>query len=276
MPEADPITALPALLAHPSIASKNWVYRQYDHMVRAGTCVLPGSDAAVFLVREAEKSSPRPAIATRSTARSTRARARGSRWPKPRGISHAAARDPLAVTDNLNFGNPYKPENFWQLRECVEGLAEACREFGTPVTGGNVSLYNQSPAGAIDPTPTVGMVGMIEKASHITTQPFKSAGDAILLLGEPGGGLGGSHFVKVIHGRKAGTPPRLDYAREKAVQEAVRSLIRMGLGAERARLLRGRPCRRAGGMLHQRTGPGGCGDRPVEFRNSRCGRTALQ
>jgi len=136
---------------------------------------------------------------------------------------------PLAVTDNLNFGNPYKPENFWQLRESVEGLAEACREFNTPVTGGNVSLYNQSPAGAVDPTPTVGMVGLIEQAAHITTQAFKGAGDAILLLGDPGDELGGSHYVKVIHGRKAGTPPRLDYTKEKAVQEAVRSLIRMSL-----------------------------------------------
>jgi phosphoribosylformylglycinamidine synthase len=108
-------------------------------------------------------------------------------------------------------------------------LAEACREFNTPVVGGNVSLYNQSPVGAVDPTPTVGMVGLIDQPGHITTQAFKGPGDAILLLGEPGSELGGSHYVKVIHGRKAGRPPRLDYAKEKGVQGAVRALIRMGL-----------------------------------------------
>ncbi len=94
---------------------------------------------------------------------------------------------PLAVTDNLNFGNPYKPENFWQLREAVEGAAEACRAFGTPVTGGNVSLYNESPAGVVDPTPTIGMVGLIEKEEHITTQWFKNEGDEIILIGAVAG-----------------------------------------------------------------------------------------
>ena len=229
LPDAEPLSALPALLAHPSIASKNWVYRQYDHMVRAGTCVLPGSDAAVFLVREADKflaaTSDCNAI---FCALDPREGAKIAVAEAARNLACSGAR-PLAVTDNLNFGNPYKPENFWQLRECVEGLAEACREFGTPVTGGNVSLYNQSPAGAVDPTPTVGMVGLIEKASSITTQSFKKAGDAILLLGDAGNELGGSHYVKVIHGLKAGIPPRLDYAKEKAVQAAVLALIKMGL-----------------------------------------------
>ncbi len=229
LPETDAHEALPALLAHPSIASKNWVYRQYDHMVRAGTCVLPGSDAAVFLVREAGK-----ILAATSDcnalycALDPREGAKMAVAEAARNLACSGAR-PLAVTDNLNFGNPYKPENFWQLRECVEGLAEACREFGTPVTGGNVSLYNQSPAGAIDPTPTVAMVGLIDDPAHITTQAFKHAGDAILLLGEIGSGLGGSHYAKVIHGRKAGSPPRLDYAKEKGVQNAVRALIRMGM-----------------------------------------------
>ena len=101
---------------------------------------------------------------------------------------------PLAVTDNLNFGNPYKPENFWQLREAVEGLAEACRAFETPVTGGNVSLYNESPAGVVDPTPTVAMVGLIEREEWITTQFFKAAGDVVILLGDFGDEMGGSHF----------------------------------------------------------------------------------
>ena len=135
---------------------------------------------------------------------------------------------PLALTDNLNFGNPHKPENFLQLREAVEGMAEACRKFDTPVTGGNVSLYNESPAGSIDPTPTVGMVGIVEDAAHITTQFFKAAGDTIILVGEPGDELGASHYLLAVHGVKAGPPPKLDYDKELAVQDAVRSLIRSG------------------------------------------------
>src|SRR5262249_48199825 len=132
---------------------------------------------------------------------------------------------PLAVTDNLNFGNPYKPENFWQLRESVEGLAEACRVFSTPVIGGHVSLYNESPAGVVDPRPTVGMVGLIEREEWITTQCFKKTGDVIFLLGDFGNELGASHYLKVIHGRKAGRPPRLNFERERAVQETLRELI---------------------------------------------------
>lgn len=229
IPAADCQAALSTLLAHPSIASKQWVWRQYDHMVRLGATVLPGSDAAVFIVREANK----------ILAASTDCNAIYCRQDPREGAKIAiaeAARNiactgaiPLAVTDNLNFGNPHKPENFLQLREAVEGMAEACRKFDTPVTGGNVSLYNESPAGAIDPTPTVGMVGIVEDASHITTQFFKEAGDAILLLGEPGDELGASHYLLAVHGLKAGPPPRLDYDTELAVQNAVRSLIRMGL-----------------------------------------------
>src|SRR5207249_5421364 len=136
---------------------------------------------------------------------------------------------PLAVTDCLNFGNPYKPENFWQLREAVEGVAEACHAFGTPVTGGNVSLYNENPAGVVDPTPTIGMVGLIDDEKHITTQWFKEAGDLIILVGEIGNELGGSRFVKVCHGRKIGPPPHVDLPREIKVQNGVRDLIREGL-----------------------------------------------
>ena len=216
------------LLAHPSIASKRWVWRQYDHMVRLGAAVLPGSDAAVFLVREANKilaaTSDCNAVYCKQDAR---AGARIAVAEAARNLACSGA-VPIAVTDNLNFGNPHKPENFLQLREAVEGLAEACREFDTPVTGGNVSLYNESPAGAIDPTPTVGMVGLIADAKHITTQCFKQEGDVILLLGELGHELGASHLL-LLAGLKEGRPPQLDYAKEKAVQNAVRALIRMGL-----------------------------------------------
>jgi phosphoribosylformylglycinamidine synthase len=229
VPEADPLTALETLLAHPSIASKQWVWQQYDHMVRLGATVLPGSDAAVFIVREANKilaaSTDCNAIYCKQDPRE------GGRITVAEAARNIACTGatPLAVTDNLNFGNPHKPENFLQLREAIEGLAEACRAFDTPVTGGNVSLYNESPAGAIDPTPTVGMVGLVEKPEHITTQAFKAAGDIILLIGEPGHELGASHYLLAVHGRKAGAPPQLDYAKELAVQNAVRELIRKGL-----------------------------------------------
>jgi len=223
------VESLRKLLRDPTIASKNWVYRQYDHMVRTGTVVWPGSDAAVFRVRAANK-----ILAATTDCNSLYCRLdprEGGRIAvaeAARNLTCSGA-TPLAVTDNLNFGNPYKPENFWQLREAVEGVAETCRAFGTPVVGGNVSLYNESPAGVVDPTPTVAMVGLIEDEAHITTQFFKASGDAIILVGEIGNEMGGSHFLKVCHGHKEGLPPRLDVERELAVQNAVRELIQAGL-----------------------------------------------
>ncbi|MBA3833416.1 MAG: phosphoribosylformylglycinamidine synthase subunit PurL [Chthoniobacterales bacterium] len=220
--------SLRQLLRDPSIASKNWVYRQYDHMVRTGTVVRPGSDAAVFHLREANKF-----LAATTDCNSLYCRLdprEGGRIAVAEAARNLTCSGaiPLALSDNLNFGNPYKPENFWQLREAVEGMAEACRKFGTPVIGGNVSLYNESPAGVVDPTPTVAMVGLIEREEWITTQFFKAAGDVVILLGDFGDEMGGSHFLKVIHGLKAGRPPRLDFGRELAVQNALRELIRAG------------------------------------------------
>ena len=223
------VESLRELLRDPTIASKNWVYRQYDHMVRTGTVVRPGSDAAVFRVREANK-----ILAATSDCNSLycaldpREGGRIAVAEAARNLTCSGA-TPLAVTDNLNFGNPYKPENFWQLREAVEGIAETCRAFGTPVVGGNVSLYNESPAGVVDPTPTVAMVGLIEKEEHITTQFFKATGDVIILIGDLGHEMGGSRFLKVCHGRKEGRPSRLDIERELAVQHSVRDLIHAGL-----------------------------------------------
>jgi phosphoribosylformylglycinamidine synthase len=233
LPAADLHEALRQLLRDPTIASKNWVYRQYDHTVRTGTRVQPGSDAAVFHVKYANKilaattdcNSLYCALAPREGAQIAVAEA-------ARNLTCSGAR-PLAVTDNLNFGNPYKAENFWQLRECVEGMAEACRSFGTPVVGGNVSLYNESPAGVVDPTPTVGMVGLIDEERHITTQWFKQSGDAIILVaplqGTEAAHLGGSRFLKVCHGLKQGPVPRLVLVSEILVQNAVRDLIRAGM-----------------------------------------------
>jgi len=223
------VESLRRLLRDPTIASKNWVYRQYDHTVRTGTMVKPGSDAAVYFVRYANK-----ILAATSDCNSLycaldpREGAKIAVAEAARNLTCSGA-SPLAVTDNLNFGNPYKPENFWQLREAVEGAAEACRAFGTPVTGGNVSLYNESPAGVVDPTPTIGMVGLIEKEEHITTQWFKNAGDEIILVGKVGDELGGSRFLKVCHGKRIGPPPHVDLAREIEIQNAVRDLIRAGL-----------------------------------------------
>jgi len=240
--EVDNLEALRQLLRDPTIASKNWVYRQYDHTVRTGTLVKPGSDAAVFFVRYANKilaattdcNSLYCALNPREGSKIAVAEA-------ARNLTCSGAR-PLAVTDNLNFGNPYKPENFWQLRESVEGIAEACRAFGTPVIGGNVSLYNESPAGVVDPTPTIGMVGLIDKEAHITTQWFKNEGDVIILVGSGVGfqpsdrqdadatsQLGGSRYLKVCHGLKLGPPPSVDLAYEIKIQNAVRDLIREGL-----------------------------------------------
>src|SRR5581483_2724617 len=247
--------ALRQLLRDPTIASKNWVYRQYDHTVRTGTLVKPGSDAAVFFVRYANKilaattdcNSLYCALDPREGGKIAVAEA-------ARNLTCSGAR-PLAVTDNLNFGNPYKPENLWQLREAVEGIAEACRAFGTPVIGGNVSLYNESPAGIVDPTPTIGMVGLIDKEEHVTTQWFKNEGDPIILVGQMaatvaaaadrggektgrnreaevitlGYSLGGSRYLKVCHGLKLGPPPHVDLAHEIKIQNAVRDLIRAGL-----------------------------------------------
>lgn len=229
VPQANPETSLPKLLAHPSIASKRWVWRQYDHMVRTGTAVLPGSDAAVFIVREANKIL---AAATDCNAIYCKldpgvgARIAVAECARNLACSGAV---PIGVTDNLNFGNPHKPENFYQLRAAVEGISEGCRAFGVPVTGGNVSLYNESPAGAIDPTPTISMVGTIADAAHITTQAFKEAGDQIFLIGETGSELGASHYLLAIHGRKEGAPPAMDFAKEIAIHNALLGVIRKGL-----------------------------------------------
>ncbi len=140
---------------------------------------------------------------------------------------------PLGTTDNLNFGNPHNPELFWQLKEAVRGLAEGCTAFDAPVTGGNVSLYNQNPTRAIDPTPTIAMVGIIEKPEHITTQWFKNEGDVIILLGAPVGadklgGLGGSAFLQVEHKTKNGSPSPVDFEVEKRLHTTLRSFIDLG------------------------------------------------
>ena len=217
------------LLRSPNVASKEWVYRQYDHMVRTCTAVVPGSDAAVIRIRGTGK-----AIALTTDCNSRYC------YLNP-GLGGAiavaeAARNlvcsgakPLAVTDCLNFGNPEKPEVFWQFREAVSGMSEACRALGTPVISGNVSFYNETDTDAVFPTPVVGMVGLIEDTAHITTQAFKDQGDVIVLLGENGEEAGGSEYLKVIHGLERGSVPVLDLDREKKVQDCCLELIKNGL-----------------------------------------------
>jgi phosphoribosylformylglycinamidine synthase len=246
----DALKDLEALMAWPSIASKNWVYRQYDTVVRSSTVVCPGSDAAVLRIKAdslpaGSALNSGPAFPEKFIAMAVDCNAvyvyldprEGGKIAVAEAARNLACSGavPLGTTDNLNFGNPHNPEIFYQIRESVEGLAEACRVFDAPVTGGNVSLYNQNPKGPVDPTPTVAMVGLIEKAEHITTQWFKDEGDEIVLLGEgldladPLFGLGGSAYLQTVHRLKTGTPPRCDLPREKAVHDATRNLIREGV-----------------------------------------------
>jgi len=136
---------------------------------------------------------------------------------------------PLAITDCLNFGNPTKPQVFWQFKRCVEGMAASCRALNTPVTGGNVSFYNENPNGAIDPTPMVGMLGVLEDVNLRCTPYFKNEGDLVILLGELSQEVGGSEYLKLIHNLKVGKPPHLDLEKEKAVQRTCLEVIREGL-----------------------------------------------
>jgi phosphoribosylformylglycinamidine synthase subunit PurL len=244
----DAVGNLKTLLAWPTIASKNWVYRQYDTLVRDNSIVPPGSDAAVLRIKE--DSLPGGAIEGKPVPEKFIAMSvdcnggyvyldpyEGGKIAVAEACRNLACSGavPLGATDNLNFGNPHNPELFYQLKESVRGLADACRHFGAPVTGGNCSLYNQSPNGPIDPTPTVAVVGLIEKAEHITTQWFKDEGDVIVLLGDIVDrndklqGLGGSAYLKQIVGKKTGTPPRLDMEREKALHDALRGWIAQGV-----------------------------------------------
>jgi phosphoribosylformylglycinamidine synthase len=240
LPEPKDFTkVLVELLKSPTIASKNWVYRQYDHMVQDGTVVLPGSDAVVVRINFARPDlGVKPVQAEKYIAFSTdcnstycfldpREGGKTAVAEAARNLVCSGAR-PLAVTNCLNFGNPMKPEIFWQLRNCIEGMAEACRTFSTPVTGGNVSLYNESPVAAVDPTPTVGMLGLIDDPKHITTQWFKEAGDIVLLLGDLGAELGGSEYLKRIHKLKKGVPPKMDLKQAKRIHDGLLKFIRKG------------------------------------------------
>ncbi|MCA0758684.1 phosphoribosylformylglycinamidine synthase subunit PurL [Paenibacillus sp. N4] len=223
--------ALEKVLASPTVASKEWVYNQYDYMVRTSTAVQPGSDAAVVTIHGTRKAL---AMTTDCNGRyvylDPEVGGRIAVAEAARNIVCSGA-EPLAVTDNLNFGNPEKPEVFWQLEKAADGMSEACVKLDTPVIGGNVSLYNENAKGAIYPTPVIGMVGLVHDIDHITTQGFKTEGDVIVLIGDTKAELGGSELQYVLEGAASGRPPQIDLETEKKVQGAVLAAIQKGLVA---------------------------------------------
>jgi phosphoribosylformylglycinamidine synthase II len=225
----DPAEALRSLLASPNIASKEWVYEQYDSTVRTNTVQPPGGDAGVLRVR----GSRRGIAATvdcnpRYVYLDPRKGGRIAVAEAARNLVCVGAR-PRAVTDNLNFGNPHKPEVYHQLREATLGMGEACERLETPVTGGNVSLYNENPRGAIFPTPVIGMVGVLDDVSKTIGAGFREPGHAIVLLGRNTAELGASEYLKVVHGRTAGAVPDVDLDAEKALGEAILAMVDTGL-----------------------------------------------
>lgn len=217
------------ILRQPTVASKEWVYEQYDYAVRTNTVVAPGSDAAVLRIRGTRK-----ALAMTTDC--------NSRYvyldPETGGkiaVAEAARNlvcsgaEPLAITDCLNFGSPEKPEVFWQLEKSCEGMSEACRTLQTPVIGGNVSLYNETSGTAVYPTPVVGMVGLVADIDHITTQNFQQSGDLIYLIGETKAEFGGSELQKLVNGRIFGNAPEVNLEIEKERQQQILAAIRAGL-----------------------------------------------
>jgi phosphoribosylformylglycinamidine synthase len=226
--ERDWNETLVTMMAAPNICHKGWVFDQYDSMVRTNTAVGPGSDAAVLRLRKTDKAL---AMVTDCIGRycylNPRLGARSAVAEAARNIVCSGGR-PLAITNCLNFGNPYKPEVYYGFSEAVAGMGEACRVFETPVTGGNVSFYNEDPQRAVYPTPTIGMIGLVEHVDHITTQWFKYEGDAILLLGRTEEELGASEYLHTVYNETRGPVPQLDLEFEKRLQQAVLAAIRSG------------------------------------------------
>ncbi len=212
------------VFASPNIVSKKWVYEQYDSKVQTNTLVGPGSDAAVIRIKETDK----------AIAASTDCNGRYVYLNPKEGAKIAvaeAARNvvcsgakPLAVTNCLNFGNPYDPEVYWTFARSIEGMGEACRFFDTPVTGGNVSFYNESTESTVYPTPVIGMVGLLENADKRLTSAFKNVGDLIYLLGEDYEELGGSEYLKTVFDKVEGDAPKLDLETEKKLHELILKL----------------------------------------------------
>jgi phosphoribosylformylglycinamidine synthase len=225
----DPAQAFEALLGSPVIASKRWAYRQYDHTVGTNTVALPGTSAGIVRVKGT----------TRALAVSVDGNGRYCYLDPYRGAMLAVAEsarnvactgaEPIGATNNLNFGNPERPEIMWQLAECVRGIGDACRFLEVPITGGNVSLYNETEGEAIYPTPVLGVVGLIEDTSRIVTRLFRSPGAAVVVLGDNHGELGGSEYLARVHDTVCGPAPRLDLGRERALQRLIVRAVREGV-----------------------------------------------
>ncbi|MFD1864538.1 phosphoribosylformylglycinamidine synthase subunit PurL [Planococcus chinensis] len=219
------------LLQQPTIASKEWVYDQYDHQVRTSTVVSPGSDAAVIRVRGTNKGL---AMTTDCNSRyiylDPETGGKIAVAEAARNVVVSGAK-PLAITDCLNFGNPEKPEIFWQLEKAADGMSEACTILDAPVIGGNVSLYNETNGTAVYPTPTIGLVGLVEDLSHVTTQDAKKAGDLVYMIGESFTEFGGSELQKMVEGRIFGKAPSIDLDVEAKRQAQILSAIQQGLVA---------------------------------------------
>lgn len=227
--ESDPAWTLLRLLAAPTIASKRWAYQQYDSTVRTNTVIGPGGDAAVLRIRGTDR-----AIALKTDCNGRyvtldpRVGGRIAVVESARNVACTGAR-PLAITNCLNFGNPTRPEVFFQFREAVAGMREACIALETPVTGGNVSFYNESPTGSVHPTPVVGMLGVIDSLEHVTRSTFRDVGDAIVLLGDCTDEIGGSEYLATIHDAIGGAPPACDLDRERRLIATVLEAIRGGV-----------------------------------------------
>lgn len=220
--------ALETLMGTPDLCSKRWVWEQYDHLILGNTVQRPGGDSAVVRVLDGPKGL---ALTTDVTPRYCEAdpfeggkQAVAEAW---RNLTAVGAR-PLALTDNLNFGSPERPEIMGQLVGCVRGIGEACRALDFPVVSGNVSLYNETNGRAILPTPAIGGVGLLDDFRKTMSLGFKAEDDIVLLLGETKGWLGQSLYLRDICGEEAGAPPPVDLAAEKAVGDFVRTLIREG------------------------------------------------
>ncbi len=230
LPEpADYGQTLVRLMAAPTIACKEWAYRQYDQQVGINTLVLPGSDAAVLRIKGTRRAI---AIATDGNGRQVlldpRRGAAMAVAEAARNVSCAGGR-PLGVTDCMNFGSPERPEILWQFAEAIDGITEACRALAVPVVGGNVSFYNETSGTAILPTPIIGVVGVLDDAGRLATQWFKAAGERIALLGPEAVSLGGSEYLATLHERVAGALAPLDLEIERRVQAAVRAAVGAGL-----------------------------------------------
>ena len=218
------------LLGAPDICSKEWVYRQYDHRVQMNTVVKPGSDAAILRIKGRDKGIGLTMDSNGRYCYLNPRRGAQSIVAESARNQVVSGAEPIAITDGLNFGNPEKPEVYYQLEQSIIGISEACRALDTPVIGGNASLYNQTPEfGSIYPTPIIGMTGLVKSLDHVTTMEFKNAGDFVILIGETREELGASEYLDVIHNLVTGDVPELDLELERKAQDYILDIIRKGL-----------------------------------------------